>query len=285
MSKPKGSVGVALGVAILIIIAVTSVGYYQFVLCKPTSCSTSTSSSAATAAAGCTPPTCVTIQIVDGAALLTTTAYSPDVATLVVGVNNTFEFHNNDSQSGGVFHSATAKTCPQSCPFDTGIIAYNTTMGPFTITQPGTYNYYCEVHPTTMVGKIVVVAGSGGSAASSSSSSSSVSTTSSKGAPPANGFAISILKGSSTDQSSLGYTPDNATIVVGANNTVTWTNNDVVGHIVTFTSMPNGASVPNSDLIGPNGTFTATFTVPGTYHYFDTLFSWMKGTIIVKSSG
>ena len=42
MSQPKGSVGVALAVAALIVIAVTSVGYYQFVYCTSNSCSTST---------------------------------------------------------------------------------------------------------------------------------------------------------------------------------------------------------------------------------------------------
>jgi plastocyanin len=281
MSKPKGSVGVALAIAVLIVVAVTSLGYYQFVLCKPTSCSTSTANSATTAAAVCAPPSCVTIQINPGASTLTTTAFSPDVAKLVIGVNNTFQFVNNDSQSGGVSHTATAKTCPKVCPFDTGVFGYNVTSQMFTVAAPGTYAYFCEIHPSTMVGTIVVVAGSG---AQGSSSSSSVSTTSSNGgAPPANGFAISILKGSSTDQSSPGYRPDNVTLVVGANNTVTWANNDTVGHIVTFTSIPTGASVPNSDLIGPNGAFTVTLTAPGTYHYFDTLFSWMKGTIIVKS--
>lgn len=281
MSKPKGSVGVALAVAVLIIVAVTSVGYYQFVLCKPTSCGTSTSSSAATGAAVCAQPSCVTIEINPGAAALTTTAFTPDVAKLVVGVNNTFQFINNDSQSGGVSHTATAKTCPKVCPFDTGVFGYNATSQMFTISAPGTYPYFCNIHPLTMVGTIVVVAGSG---AQASSSSSAVNTTSSSsGAPPANGFAVSILKGSSTDQSSLGYKPDNVTLVVGANNTVTWTNDDSVGHIVTFTSIPSGASVPNSDLIGPSGTFTVTLTVPGTYHYFDTLFGWMKGTVIVKS--
>jgi plastocyanin len=285
MSKPKGSVGVALAIAVLIIIAVTSVGYYQFVLCKPTSCATSTSTSAAATTTGCTPPACVTIQIVEGAALLTNTAYSPDVVTLVVGVNNTFEFHNNDSQSGGVFHSATADTCPKVCPFDTGIIAFNTTMGPYTITVPGTYAYYCEVHPTTMVGKVVVVAGSGSGAAPSSSSSSSTSATSSKSAgPPANSLAISILKGSSTNQASAGYSPDNVTVVQGVNNTVVWTNNDAVGHLVTFSAVPSGAKVSSSDLIGPNETFTLAFTVPGTYHYYDTLYPWMKGTIVVKTA-
>jgi len=282
MSKPKGSVGIALAIAVLIIVAVTSLGYYQFVLCKPTSCSTSTSSSATTAAAACAPPSCVTVQINQGAATLTTTAFTPDVVTLVIGVNNSFQFHNNDSQSFA--HTATADSCSQAgqpCPFDTGVFDYNATSKMFTITAPGTYPYFCSIHPTTMVGKIVVVAGSGSGAAASSSSVSTSASTSN--AAPANGFAISIPKGSSTDQSSPGYRPDNVTLVVGANNTVTWTNNDAVGHIVTFTSIPSGAVVPNSDLVGPSGTFTVTLTVPGTYHYFDTLFGWMKGTIIVKS--
>lgn len=271
-----------MAVAVVIIIAVTSVGYYQFVVCKPSSCATSTSTSAATSTVACKPPSCVTIQIVEGAALLTTTAYSPDVAKLVIGVNNTFEFHNNDSQSGGVFHSATAKTCPSVCPFDTGIIAYNVTMGPFTITQPGSYPYFCEVHPTTMVGTIQVVAGSGKSAPPPSTSTTTSSTTSKSSAPPP-GLAISILKGSWNNQASLGFQPDSATVVVGFNNTVTWTNDDVVGHLVTFTSVPPGATVSSSVLIGPNGTFTQTFTVPGTYHYDDTQYTWMKGTIVVKS--
>ena len=282
MSKPKGSVGVALAVAVLIIIAVTSVGYYQFVLCKPTSCATSTSTSATSTASGCKPPSCVTIQINPGAATLTTTAFSPDVAKLVIGVNNTFQFFNNDSQSGGVSHTATAKTCPKVCPFDTGVIALNVTSQMFTIATPGTYPYFCQIHPSTMVGTIVVVAGS---ASAVSSSSSSTSTTSSKGgAPPANSLAISILKGSSTNQASAGYSPDNVTVVQGVNNTVIWTNNDAVGHFVTFSTVPSGAKVSSSDLIGPNETFTQAFTVPGTYHYYDTLYPWMKGTIVVKTA-
>lgn len=278
MSKPKGSVGVALAVAVLIIIAVTSVGYYQFVLCKPTSCSTSTSTSATTASA-CKPPSCVTIQINPGAATLTTTAFTPDVATLVIGVNNTFQFLNNDSQSGGVPHTATATSCPKVCPFDTGIIAYNVTSQMFTISVAGTYPYFCQIHASTMVGTIKVIPGSGSSASSSSSSTSATSSQSS--AAPPNSLAISIAKGSSTNQASTGYSPDNATVVQGVNNTVIWTNNDGAGHFVTFTSVPSGAKVSSSDLIGPNETFAQTFTVAGTYHYYDTLYPWMKGTIIV----
>jgi len=282
MSQPKGSVGVALAISVIIVIAVTSVGYYQFVLCSSSSCSTSTSTSA-TVAAGCTPPSCVTIQIAFGASLLTTTAYTPDVAKLVVGVNNTFEFRNNDSQSGGVFHSSTAKTCPQVCPFDTGIIAYNVTMGPYTITTPGTYAYYCEVHPTTMVGTIVVVAGSGGSAAPASTSTTAASSAHSSSALPANALPISILKGSSADQTSRGFGPDNVTVVVGVNNTIVWTNDDVAAHTVTSTSVPTGVKSFDSGIMAPNAVYAQTFTTPGTYKYICSLHSWMTGTIIVKA--
>jgi len=273
-----------LAIAVIIVIAVTSVGYYQFVYCTSSSCSTSTSA-ASSAAAACAPPSCVTIAIAPGAATLTTTAYSPDVVTLVIGVNNTFQVLNNDSQSGGVFHSLTADSCAQSgqpCPFDTQVIAFGTTKGPFTLTTPGTYAYYCVVHPTTMVGKIIVLAGAGGSAGSASSTTSST-TASQSSAAPANGFAISILKGASSDQSSPGFGPDTATVVVGVNNTITWTNDDVAAHTVTFTTVPSGAGTSNSDIMGPNGIFTQTLTVPGTYHYICSLHSWMKGTIIVKS--
>ncbi len=284
MSQPKGSVGVALAIAVVIIIAVTSVGYYQFVLCNPSSCSTSTSA-ASTSAQQCTPPACVTVVINPGAATLTTTAFSPYVAKLVIGVNNSFQFYNNDSQSGGVPHTATADTCPKVCPFDTGIIAYQVTSQIFTITTPGTYSYFCQIHASTMVGKILVVAGSGGGSSSSSSSSGSTTSTStqSSSASTAQGLAISILKGASADQSSPGFGPGNVTLVLGVNSTVTWTNNDVAGHTVTFTSVPVGAKVPNSELLAPNDTFTVTFTVPGTYQYICSLHSWMKGTIVVKS--
>ena len=131
-----------------------------------------------------------------------------------------------------------------------------------------------------MVGTIVVKPGSGSS--SSAVSSSSVSTVASKstsGPPP--GAQISIAKGASANQNSPGITPDLATVVVGVNNTITWTNNDIIGHTVTFTSQPSGASATSSELIGPGLTFTETLTVPGTYHYIDGIDDWIKGTIIV----
>jgi plastocyanin len=286
MSQPKGSVGVALTVTVLIIISVTSVGYYQYVYCASNSCTTSASTTSAVGLA-CAPPKCVTILINFGAAGLTTTAFSPDVAKLVIGLNNTFQFLNNDSQSGGVAHTATVKTCPQNCAFDTGIIAYNETKGPYTITTPGTYAYFCSVHPTTMVGTIVVVAGSGGGAGATSSSSSVSSTTSSSSAVPANALPISIPKGAGGNSSSTapisGYRPGNVTIVIGTNNTLTWTNDDISPHTVTSVSVPGGAATFNSGIISAGQTWSITFNVPGTYQYNCALHAWMKGVVIVKS--
>jgi plastocyanin len=206
---------------------------------------------------------------------------------LVVGVNNTFQFVNNDSQGGGVFHSATAKTCPQNCPFDTGIICYNTTKGPYTITTPGTYPYFCTVHPTTMVGTIVVVAGSGGGGGPPTSSSSTSTSTapSSSSSAPANGLAVSIYNGADSPSNPPGFRPDKITVVIGVNNTVTWTNNDASAHTVTSTSVPARVPTFNSGIMAKGGNFTLTLTVPGTYEYICSLHpTWMKGTIIVKSS-
>ncbi len=40
-----------------------------------------------------------------------------------------------------------------------------------------------------------------------------------------------------------GYAPDNLTLVIGVNNTVTWTNNDSAHHTVTSTKRPRGRVV------------------------------------------
>jgi plastocyanin len=62
---------------------------------------------------------------------------------------------------------------------------------------------------------------------------------------------------------------------------VTWTNNDSSHHTVTSSTVPTGAKSFNSGDIAPGGTFTYTFTVPGTYQYGCTYHTWMTGTITV----
>ena len=80
-----------------------------------------------------------------------------------------------------------------------------------------------------------------------------------------------------------GYTPDTITVVLGKNNTVFWTNDDVAPHTVTSdagdpVSFDSGAS---GALTKQGGTFQFTFTVTGTYYYHCIFHVWMQGTVIV----
>jgi len=94
---------------------------------------------------------------------------------------------------------------------------------------------------------------------------------------------VSIPSGASSPSNAPGYAPDNITLIIGVNNTVTWTNNDSVDHTVTSTSVPTGATSFDSGIMAAGATFTQTFTLPGTYQYHCSLHSWMKATVTVKS--
>ncbi|HXW94100.1 MAG TPA: plastocyanin/azurin family copper-binding protein [Nitrososphaerales archaeon] len=92
---------------------------------------------------------------------------------------------------------------------------------------------------------------------------------------------VSIPNGTGTNVS-LNYLPANITLVIGVNNTVTWTNNDAAPHTVTAVSVPSGAAKFNSGNMNPGATFTYTFTLPGTYSYDCTYHYWMRGTVTVE---
>jgi plastocyanin len=86
-------------------------------------------------------------------------------------------------------------------------------------------------------------------------------------------------------RSSLNFLPSTITVVIGVNNTISWTNRDSADHTVTFTTVPSGVqrtSITNPD-VGPGETFTITLTVAGTYQYHCSFHpGWMRGTVIVK---
>ncbi len=106
------------------------------------------------------------------------------------------------------------------------------------------------------------------------SNSSSVTTTSSLPAGP----HVSIQPGSGANTTSLYYSPQTITVVIGVNNTITWINNDNAVHTVTDTG------VFDSGFIQPGQSWSYTFTTPGTYQYHCTIHPWMTGTVIVKSA-
>ncbi|TLX97594.1 MAG: hypothetical protein E6K89_02400 [Thaumarchaeota archaeon] len=90
---------------------------------------------------------------------------------------------------------------------------------------------------------------------------------------------VSILKGAASNMSLGGFSPDNINVVLGVNNTVTWTNDDRSPH--TASSM-GGAF--NSGNLNPGMSYTFTFTAPGTYPYSCAYHGWMHGTVVVKPS-
>ncbi|HUI00445.1 MAG TPA: cupredoxin domain-containing protein [Nitrososphaerales archaeon] len=96
---------------------------------------------------------------------------------------------------------------------------------------------------------------------------------------------VTIPNGAGSGQSAApGFSPENITIVIGVNNTVTWNNADTASHTVIAKTQPSLGSMPasGSGNIAPGQSYTLTFTVPGTYTYYCSYHSWMAGGIIVK---
>lgn len=135
-------------VAVLIIGAVASIGYYQFQVAPNLTTTTST-----TSAASCTPSTCVNVTIYPNAATVAP-GFAPDTITVVLGRNSTVVWLNNDTS--GAPHTVTPKS--PTAGWETGSAQLN--LGDtytYTFTVAGTYQYYCTIHPTVMSGTIKVV--------------------------------------------------------------------------------------------------------------------------------
>ncbi len=109
------------------------------------------------------------------------------------------------------------------------------------------------------------------------STATSSSSTSASSRSQASGVQVSIPSGAGQNTNSSGFVPDSITLLTGANNTVTWTNNDSVPHTVT-----DVAGAFKSGNMNAGATFTYTFTQSGTYHIKCDYHPWMHMTVIVK---
>jgi len=72
------------------------------------------------------------------------------------------------------------------------------------------------------------------------------------------------------------YSPQNIRVVIGVNNTVTW-----VSHSIAYDTVTGDNSSMSSGTIAPGGTYSFTFTDPGTYGYRCLFHPWMTGTVTV----
>ncbi len=79
------------------------------------------------------------------------------------------------------------------------------------------------------------------------------------------------------------FQPKEITVVAGT--TVTWTNQDSVAHTVTSGPRDAPTDLFDSGPIAGGGTFSFTFTEPGTYQYHCTPHQGMDGTVTVTSAG
>ena len=95
------------------------------------------------------------------------------------------------------------------------------------------------------------------------------------------GGATSGAKGVSVVMKDIAFKPGTVTVPKGG--TVTWTNDDSVGHDVTKVGGP-GPSFKSGTAGGLNGgdTYQQKFTTPGTIKYVCTVHPGMEGTVVVK---
>ena len=103
-------------------------------------------------------------------------------------------------------------------------------------------------------------------------------------------YTITIPKGSANpevDITKLGpkqwYLPRE--LLIGANDTVTWINADLVAHTVTsgkdYDPLTSGSLFHSGSIIS-NGVYSHKFTKPGVYDYFCLFHPNMKGQVIVS---
>ncbi len=82
--------------------------------------------------------------------------------------------------------------------------------------------------------------------------------------------------GNSVTIASFAFSPDSLTVKVGTK--VTWTNNDSVGH----TATADQGAFNSPTISSSGGTYSFTFTHPGTFTYHCAIHPSMTATIIVQ---
>jgi plastocyanin len=104
-----------------------------------------------------------------------------------------------------------------------------------------------------------------------------------EGSPPAGSAIVYIAESPVYWQ----YSPQNITVVLGQNSTVTWVSHSISYDTVTGKGSAGGQCGVgfSSCAIAPGQTFTYTFTEPGVYQYYCIYHPWMTGQVTVLPSG
>ena len=192
-------------------------------------------------------------------------SFQPRSLEVAVGATVTWENIDGDDD-----HTVTA----DDGTFNSGVMPAGTAFD-HTFEAPGTFPYFCAIHPE-MVGTITVV----GNAPAQTEDvvvepPPSVETTDTEeGTDSTDAAATRPVEATIAD---LTFQP--SVIEVDAGASVTWTNEDSVPHTVTGrTADFNSGVMQNGD------TFSQTFDEPGTFDYFCAIHPSMTGTVTVTEA-
>jgi plastocyanin len=72
------------------------------------------------------------------------------------------------------------------------------------------------------------------------------------------------------------YSPQNLTVILGVNGTVTW-----LSHSLSYDTVTANGGAFASGVLAPGNSFSFTFSAPGTYQYHCLFHPWMTGTVTV----
>jgi len=145
--------------ALVVVVVVVAAGAIAIFL--PSLYPSGKASAGATTSTGVTGPSSTyssgsaTISIPSGTGENQSLNFSPAAVRVVIGVNNTLVWTNNDRTP----HTVVSTSVPAGAKaFSSDLLSQGGTYS-VTLTVPGTYKYYCSVHPTWMIASITVVAG------------------------------------------------------------------------------------------------------------------------------
>lgn len=184
-----------------------------------------------------------------------------DPSTITVPAGTTVVWTNLDS--------APHTVASTSGIFDSGVMDKGKIFS-YTFEDPGTYDYYCMLHPNMKAKVIVTPSGEPKPAAAGVSQAEDGLEEESR---PAGDHGQSVL----VEIKQHTYDPDSITVPAGT--TVVWRNFDSVPHTATST---NGLF--DSGIMDPNEDFNYTFHDPGTYDYYCPIHPYMRAKVIVTPS-
>jgi plastocyanin len=198
-------------------------------------------------------PTSATVTIVDE-------AFHPPMLEVATGATVEWAHVDGDEE-----HTVTSS----DGLFNSGIMVGGQTFTQ-TFDSPGTFSYFCGIHPE-MLGTITVSGPDLAPVAVPVASEPALEEPADAAADP--------LSTTAGEVSIIDFSFQPATIEVAIGSTVTWTNDDSVDHTVTATE---GSF--NSGVMGAGDAFAQTFDTPGTFEYFCAIHPSMQGAIIVSEA-